>query len=128
MAVTGPFKDKTLWFVSYEKVVAGTPEALPFPPGSSTTVTQGDEEVLWSVKLAWEAIGDHCRDGRYEHICKILKAKYGYRLRDLLPTEASEIWLLAFSLRRTPLLCFGLAVVRAEDLRWLPLIYRMLRS
>ena len=48
----GPIiKDKTLWFISYEKVLAGTPLALPFPPGSSTTVTQGDDEVLWSVKF-----------------------------------------------------------------------------
>jgi len=38
-------------------------------------------------------MGDHCRDGRYEGICKILKAKYGDRVRDLLPTEASELWL-----------------------------------
>ncbi|MFZ3214124.1 MAG: carboxypeptidase regulatory-like domain-containing protein [Terriglobales bacterium] len=48
----GPFiKDKTFWFVSYEKLLAGIPEALPFPPESSTTVTEGDDEVLWSAKI-----------------------------------------------------------------------------
>jgi len=48
----GPvIKDKTFWFVSYEKLLAGVPLALSFPPGSSTTVTQADDEVLWAVKV-----------------------------------------------------------------------------
>ncbi len=48
----GPvIKDKTFWFVSYEKLLAGVPLPLSFPPGSSTTVTQGDDEVLWSAKV-----------------------------------------------------------------------------
>jgi len=48
----GPIiKDKTFWFISYEKLLAGIPEPLPFPPGSSTTVTEGDDEVLWSAKI-----------------------------------------------------------------------------
>ena len=51
----GPFiKDKTFWFVSYEKLLAGIPEPLQFPPGSSTTVTEGDDEVLWSAKIDHE--------------------------------------------------------------------------
>jgi len=46
----GPFiKDKTFWFVSYEKVLAGVPLALPAPVNQ--TVTQADDEVLWSAKL-----------------------------------------------------------------------------
>lgn len=40
-----------------------------------------------SVALGW------CFPQRYESICKILKAKYGDRVRDLVPTEASELWL-----------------------------------
>jgi len=51
----GPFiKDKTFWFVSYEKLLAGVPTPLSFPPGSSTTVTSGDDEVLWSAKIDHE--------------------------------------------------------------------------
>jgi hypothetical protein len=47
--------------------------------------------VLFSEPAAWEAIGDHCRDGRYEQICKIHRAKYGDCVRDLLSTEAGEL-------------------------------------
>jgi len=46
----GPIiKDKTFWFVSYEKVLAGVPLALP-PPVNLTT-TSADDEVMFAVKL-----------------------------------------------------------------------------
>jgi hypothetical protein len=44
--------------------------------------------VLFSEPACWEAIGT-----RYEDICKILREKYGQRVRDLVPTPASEMWL-----------------------------------
>ena len=64
------------------------------------TVIRNGDQVLFSEPAAWEAIGDHCRDGRYEGICKILKAKYGDRVRDLVPTERSWIWLYGDSRKK----------------------------
>ena len=62
----GPFiKDKTFWFVSYEKLQAGVPLALSFPPGSSTTVSQGDDEVLWSAKIDHQISSNHHFAGRF---------------------------------------------------------------
>lgn len=46
------------------------------------------ESVLFSEPASWEAI-----EGRYEFICRVLKDKYGPRLRELVPTPASELWL-----------------------------------
>jgi len=49
----GPIiKDKTFWFVAYEKVQAGVP--LPLPPPVNQTVTTGDDEVQGSVKIDHE--------------------------------------------------------------------------
>lgn len=60
----GPFiKDKTFWFVSYEKVSAGVP--LPLPPPVSETVTQGDDEVLWSAKIDHQISSKHHFTGRF---------------------------------------------------------------
>lgn len=47
----GPIvKDKTFWFVSYEKLLAGSPQTLT-PPTGAFTVTQPDDEVMWSAKV-----------------------------------------------------------------------------
>src|SRR5262249_39828195 len=48
----GPFvKDKTFWFVSYEKLLQGAPLTLNPPGAGSITVQQPDDEVLWSAKI-----------------------------------------------------------------------------
>lgn len=47
----GPIiKDKTFWFVSYEKLLQGQPFTLT-PPAGAVTVNQPDDEVMFSVKL-----------------------------------------------------------------------------
>ena len=47
----GPLvKDKTFWFASYEKLLAGSPQTLT-PPSGNVTVNQPDDEVMWSTKL-----------------------------------------------------------------------------
>lgn len=51
------------------------------------------EQVLFSEPASWEAIGDPGRDSRFEDICKVLKQKYGDRVRDLDPVWNSEMWL-----------------------------------
>jgi len=98
-------ESKAFWAVALTK-----PEQLPDIPGDDDlyltwdadysegndrprTVIRNGDQVLFSEPASWEAIGDHCRDGRYEHICQILKQKYGDRVCDLLPTAASEMWL-----------------------------------
>jgi len=50
----GPFKkDKTFWFVSYEKLLSGVPNQLT-PPSGSISINQPDDEVLWSAKVDHE--------------------------------------------------------------------------
>ncbi len=50
--------------------------------------------MLFTEPISWEAIGlPGVEYSRYEEICKILKQKYGDRVRDLVPTAASEMWL-----------------------------------
>lgn len=47
----GPFiKNKTFWFVSYERLQQGNPLTLT-PPAGPITVEQPDKELLWSAKL-----------------------------------------------------------------------------
>jgi Carboxypeptidase regulatory-like domain/TonB dependent receptor len=47
----GPvIKDKTFWFVSYEKLLQGAPFTLT-PPTGPVTVNQPDDELMFSVKL-----------------------------------------------------------------------------
>lgn len=56
----GPFvKDRAFWFVSYEKLVAGVPEVLDFPPGKSQTITQPEDTVLWSAKVDLNLTSKH---------------------------------------------------------------------
>jgi len=52
------------------------------------TVIRHGDRVLFSEPASWEAI-----EGRYEAICRVLKEKYGARVRELGPTPASELWL-----------------------------------
>ncbi len=42
---------------------------------------------MFSNPANWQAIHDEC-----ESICKLLKEKYGERLRDVVPTPESEMW------------------------------------
>jgi hypothetical protein len=50
----GPLiKGKTFWFVSLEKLLAGKPLTLT-PPTGPVTVTQPDDELMWSAKLDHE--------------------------------------------------------------------------
>jgi hypothetical protein len=50
----GPLvKNKTFWFVSYEKLLSGTPLTLT-PPSGAVTTNQPDDEVLWSAKIDHE--------------------------------------------------------------------------
>ena len=59
-----------------------------------TVVIRNGDQVLFSEPASWEAIGDPGRpNSRYQGICKILKQKYGERVHDLEPTDASEMWL-----------------------------------
>jgi len=99
-------KSEAFWAVALTK-----PEQLPDIPGDDDlyftwdadysegkdqprTVIRNGDQVLFSEAASWEAIG-FPGDGssRYEGICKILKQKYSDRVRDLLPTKASEMWL-----------------------------------
>ncbi len=57
------------------------------------TVIRHGDRVLFSKPANWQAIHDE-----YESICKILKEKYGERLRDVVPTPESEMWLYGDSL------------------------------
>jgi hypothetical protein len=99
-------ESKAFWAVALTK-----PEQLPDIPGDDDlyltwdavwneegddrpqTVIRYGDQVLFSEPASWEAIGEHCQGGRYAAICKILKQKYGDRVRDLEPTEDSEMWL-----------------------------------
>ena len=99
-------KSNAFWAIALTK-----PEQLPDTPGSDDlyltwdadysegkdqpqTVIRNGDQVLFSEPASWEAIGfPGDRSSRYEGICKVLKQKYGKRVRDLLPTEASEMWL-----------------------------------
>jgi hypothetical protein len=99
-------KNKAFWAVALTK-----PEQLPDIPGDDDlfltwdadysegrdqprTVIRNGDQVLFSEPAAWEAIG-FPGDGssRYEGICKVLKQKYGDRVRELEPTNASRMWL-----------------------------------
>ncbi len=57
------------------------------------TVIRHGDRVLFTKPANWQAIHDE-----YESICKILKDKYGKRLRDVVPTPESEMWLYGDSL------------------------------
>ncbi len=60
----GPFiKDKTFWFLSYEKVSAGVP--LPLPPPVNQTVTQGDDELQWAAKIDHQINSKNHFTGRF---------------------------------------------------------------
>jgi hypothetical protein len=56
----GPIiKDKTFWFVSYEKLlIPGSPLTLT-PPTGAVTVSQPDDEVLWSAKIDHHITTNH---------------------------------------------------------------------
>jgi hypothetical protein len=48
----GPFiKNRTFWFVSYEKLLQGSPLTLLPPSQPALTVQQPDDEVMWSAKI-----------------------------------------------------------------------------
>ncbi len=57
------------------------------------TVIRHGDRVRFTKPANWQAIHDE-----YESICKILKEKYGERLRDVVPTPESEMWLYGDSL------------------------------
>lgn len=60
----GPFiKEKTFWFASLEKVQAGSPLALP--PPVNQTVSQGDDELLWSARIDHQISSNHRFAGRF---------------------------------------------------------------
>ena len=56
----GPLvKNRTFWFVSYEKLLQGSPLTL-LPPGQpSLTVQQPDDEVMWSAKIDHHLTKNH---------------------------------------------------------------------
>lgn len=72
-------------------ILLGT-QIIPRARISLWTVIRNGDQVLFSEPAAWEAIG-FPHKSRYEGICEVLKQKYGDRVRDLVPTEASEMWL-----------------------------------
>ena len=73
------------------------------------TVIRHGERVLFTEPASWEAI-----ENRYEAICRLLKAKYGVRLRELAPTPASELWLYGDKISGDILRAFIRARVFAE--------------
>jgi hypothetical protein len=91
-------KASTTWFLT-------TPEQLPAIPGDGDlyltwdadysegkdqprTVLLNGDQVLFTKPASWEAIED-----RYEQFCRMVRDRYGTRVRDLVPTAASEMWL-----------------------------------
>ncbi len=92
---SGPRKAWTMRFLI-------TPEQLPAIPGDGdlawdanysegkdrprTVLIKGDH-VLFAEPASWKAIQD-C----YEQIWRMGKERYGSRVRDLVPTAASEMW------------------------------------
>jgi hypothetical protein len=61
----GPIvKDKTFWFVSYEKLLQGKPLTL-VPPSGTITVNQPDDEVMWSVRLDHQLSESNHLSGRF---------------------------------------------------------------
>jgi hypothetical protein len=64
--VGGPFiKNKTFWFVSFEKLhIPGLPLTLT-PPTGPVTVSQPDAEVMWSVKLDHHLTKNHLISARF---------------------------------------------------------------
>ncbi len=61
----GPFvKNKTFWFVSYEKLLQGSPLTLT-PPSGAVTVNQPDDEVMWSAKIDHELTSKHHLTARF---------------------------------------------------------------
>lgn len=63
----GPIiKNKTFWFVSYEKLlIPGSPLTLTFPGSPAVTVSQPDDEVMWSVKLDHHLTKNHLISARF---------------------------------------------------------------
>jgi hypothetical protein len=55
--------------------------------GDSQTVIRHDEQVVWSEPAVWEGFE------RFAAVLAILKQKYGARLVDVVPTDASELYL-----------------------------------
>ena len=55
--------------------------------GSKQTVIRHGERIVWTEPAFWEGYG------RFVEVVSILKAKYGERLVDVVPTEASELYL-----------------------------------
>lgn len=59
--------------------------------GEHRNVIRWGDKVVWDEPATWEAYD------RFEQVATILKAKYGRRLVDLEPTEASLLYLLGDS-------------------------------
>lgn len=55
-------------------------------PSARTVITLGDQ-VLFSEPALWEGYE------RFAEVARILKAKYGLRLKDVVPTERSQMYL-----------------------------------
>lgn len=68
------------------------------------TLIRDGERVLFSEPASWEAL-----DNRYESICQVLREKYGARMRDLVPTRRSEMWLYGDKLAGSQIRLFIIA-------------------
>jgi len=56
--------------------------------GKHWTVIRHGNQILFSEPAVWEGF-----ESRFEEVCRILREKYGERVTDLIPSDASGLYL-----------------------------------